>query len=112
LAVYEELKKNPAFEEWIKPREHIKSLNSLLILPIQRVPSESFHILKRYSQNILLGYEMLLEGIVNNTWKHHRDYKDLYAAKEKMKSMADLLNQKKGESENREKYYPISKYYR
>jgi hypothetical protein len=44
LSILEECKKNPSFSEYMKPRENVRQLNSLLILPIQRVPRMFFVI--------------------------------------------------------------------
>jgi len=59
-------------------------LESLLILPIQRIPQ----------------YNLLLNDLFKNTWPHHPDYKNLKAATKIMKEIASVVNEKKRESEN------------
>lgn len=101
LATYEELKKNPAFQEWIRPRyssetdsahttrENVKQLNSLLIMPIQRIPSKrcDLHIVLNNQQ----GYNLLLKDLIKNTWKFHIDYAPLCKVLERMEQVCRIL---------------------
>eukprot|EP01114_Cavostelium_apophysatum_P024840 TRINITY_DN988_c0_g1_i3.p1 TRINITY_DN988_c0_g1~~TRINITY_DN988_c0_g1_i3.p1 ORF type:complete len:3117 (+),score=1304.77 TRINITY_DN988_c0_g1_i3:73-9423(+) len=91
LSTYEECKKNPLFEDWIKGREKVRKLNALLILPIQRIPR----------------YLLLLKEIIQSTWKDHIDYQDLCKALEKMETLARVINESKGLADEKGKILEI-----
>jgi hypothetical protein len=85
-----------AFKEFIaqaeqRPELNFSDLESLLILPIQRIPQ----------------YNMLLSDLLKNTWPEHRDYKNIKQAVKTMREIASLVNEKKRESENIERVLAI-----
>jgi hypothetical protein len=80
------------FKEFIelaeqRPELNFSDLESLLILPIQRIPQ----------------YNMLLSDLFKNTWVEHPDYKNIKQAVKTMHEIATLVNEKKRESENIER---------
>eukprot|EP01119_Soliformovum_irregulare_P013865 TRINITY_DN3727_c2_g1_i7.p1 TRINITY_DN3727_c2_g1~~TRINITY_DN3727_c2_g1_i7.p1 ORF type:complete len:1665 (-),score=740.24 TRINITY_DN3727_c2_g1_i7:2131-7125(-) len=91
--MYEELKKIPAFQNWIAPFETKLSLPSLLIMPIQRLPR----------------YNLLLRDIIKNTWVEHHDYKGLNEALQKMEKLTLDVNIQKGAAENKERLINIER---
>lgn len=74
------------------PYTHGHTLNSFLIMPIQRIPR----------------YKMLLEGILKHTSTDHPDYENLQKATSKMAEVADYLNEKIRERQNFHKMKLIS----
>jgi hypothetical protein len=74
------------------PYCHQHTLNSFLIMPIQRVPR----------------YKMLLEGILKHTEPSHPDYENLVNAAAKMSQVADHLNEKIRERQNFHKMKLVS----
>ncbi len=83
---------NKQFKEFIeqaeqRPELNFSDLESLLILPIQRIPQ----------------YNMLLSDLLKNTWTEHPDYKNIKQAVKTMHEIATLVNEKKRESENIER---------
>jgi len=70
-----------------RPELNFSDLESLLILPIQRIPQ----------------YNMLLSDLLKNTWPEHSDYKNIKQAVKTMREIASLVNEKKRESENIER---------
>eukprot|EP01117_Protostelium_nocturnum_P020073 TRINITY_DN887_c0_g1_i1.p1 TRINITY_DN887_c0_g1~~TRINITY_DN887_c0_g1_i1.p1 ORF type:complete len:1736 (-),score=672.97 TRINITY_DN887_c0_g1_i1:47-5254(-) len=91
LQTFKECRENPLFEEWIEPREKVKTLNSLLILPVQRMPR----------------YIMLLSEILKNTREDHPDHADLKLAVEQVSLTTNLLNEKKRQADNNTKIREI-----
>jgi len=90
LSTYESLrKKNKKFDQWITEKEKDVNLNfqkfeSLLILPVQRIPR----------------YSLLLKELLKHTSHDHDDYEELQYSLKKMENVAIYLNDKKAESEN------------
>lgn len=88
------LKKNN-FAQWMD--KHIREnmdclpLDSLLIMPIQRIPR----------------YRLLLEEVIKYTPEEHIDYKDLCSALNLIKEIASFINERKRESENIDKIAKI-----
>eukprot|EP01100_Stratorugosa_tubuloviscum_P000923 TRINITY_DN1201_c5_g1_i1.p1 TRINITY_DN1201_c5_g1~~TRINITY_DN1201_c5_g1_i1.p1 ORF type:complete len:1127 (-),score=499.92 TRINITY_DN1201_c5_g1_i1:73-3453(-) len=68
-------------------------LRDFLIMPVQRIPR----------------YVMLMQEIVKNTHETHIDYDDAQAALSKVKEIAEYLNDKKREAENKEKLQELEK---
>lgn len=64
-----------------------------LSFPVQRVPR----------------YSLLLQDLVKHTWNDHRDYNNLKQALQKMDEVANYLNQKKREYDDRDKVVQIEK---
>lgn len=50
---------------------------------------------------------LLLTDLLNNTWKDHIDYDNIVAALEKIKAVANLMNEKKREAEKSFKVFEI-----
>ena len=61
-----------------------QSLESLLILPIQRLPR----------------YELLLRDIIKHTWKEHKEYELLQQALKAVNEMTNVINESKRQAEN------------
>ncbi|KAJ6226626.1 faciogenital dysplasia protein [Anaeramoeba flamelloides] len=88
IHLYHELTKKKTFSEaMIKIREENKlslTLPSYLIMPVQRIPR----------------YVLLLKDLVKNTQSYHLDYPNLVNALDKIKEIADYVNDTKREAEN------------
>jgi len=83
------LKNRPKFVELLNKAKEIPEtkyldLLSFLIMPIQRIPR----------------YILLLGDLVKNTPPEHEDYKETELALQKIKGMAELLNEGKRKAEN------------
>jgi len=74
------------------PYTHHHTLNSFLIMPIQRIPR----------------YKLLLEGVLKYTEESHPDYTNLCNAVAEMEKIADYLNSKITERQNFHKMKLIS----
>jgi len=82
-------KKNKKLDQWIIETESDPKLNgqrfeSLLILPVQRIPR----------------YCLLLREMLKHTWDGHVDYPDLEHSLLKMEEVASYLNNKKADADN------------
>ena len=67
------------------------SLESFLIMPVQRVPR----------------YVMLLMDLLKNTWEDHPDYKSLSGVLAKMKETGDFINESKRNAEAMDKMHSL-----
>jgi len=81
-------KQSPAFHQFIEeteknPRCQLSDLESLLILPVQRVPQ----------------YNMLFAELLKYTWKSHPEYKTLKTVVEMLRELGVSVNEKKREAE-------------
>jgi len=68
-------------------------INSLLIMPVQRVPR----------------YELLLKELIRFTEESHVDYKNLVQAQEAIRQINAYINQKKKDTDSRQKLLTIQK---
>jgi len=89
LQTLDKLKKIPEFVAWLskterKPELNGNTLESLLIMPIQRIPR----------------YVLLIEDLNKHTPEDHIDHAKLTEALGRMKTIAKLINEKKGEAES------------
>lgn len=87
--IYELKKSNPAFLDFVTnarrdPRCKDLEFMDLVVLPIQRIPR----------------YVLLLEDMARSTPLRHPDYQPLITALEKMKTVAQYVNERKRDSEN------------
>lgn len=101
IATYARLmKENKKFESYIsKCREHPEinhDLPSYLITPIQRIPR----------------YILLLNELIKNTYKTHKDRKNLLLAYHSIKEVADHVNTQKRLSEGIHKLEEIEKLFK
>ncbi|KAJ5074647.1 faciogenital dysplasia protein [Anaeramoeba ignava] len=88
-------KKNRRFREFLnesQTQNQNLSIESLLIMPIQRLPR----------------YVLLLEDLFKNTPKNHPDYEHLKKALTEMKATTTKLNDEKSEREKQEKVIEIA----
>ncbi|KAF9577115.1 hypothetical protein BGW38_007882, partial [Lunasporangiospora selenospora] len=69
------------------PNHSQLGLQGYLLLPVQRIPR----------------YKMLLQDLLDNTWREHADYADIATALEQITDRADEMNERKREYENHEK---------
>eukprot|EP01114_Cavostelium_apophysatum_P018021 TRINITY_DN5486_c0_g1_i1.p1 TRINITY_DN5486_c0_g1~~TRINITY_DN5486_c0_g1_i1.p1 ORF type:complete len:583 (-),score=165.26 TRINITY_DN5486_c0_g1_i1:50-1798(-) len=96
LSTLQKLRKIPEFAAWLsetekKPECKGNTIESFLIMPIQRIPR----------------YVLLLEDLLKATPEDLSDRSGLEDAAAKMKSIASLVNEKKKESENFSKVVEI-----
>lgn len=95
LRVYEEIKsEEKLFTQFIfetSSKMNVLDLQSLLIMPIQRIPR----------------YYMLLESFLKYTWEDHQDYEDLHKVVSGLKEVATYLNEKKREFEKLQSLFEI-----
>lgn len=71
-------------ENEMKERTTIHSFNSILVMPVQRIPR----------------YFILLKELEKHTWKDHIDYKDISTATEIMENVVSYMNEKTRDAEN------------
>ncbi|KAG0053477.1 hypothetical protein BGZ83_001021 [Gryganskiella cystojenkinii] len=69
------------------PKHTQLALQGYLLLPVQRIPR----------------YKLLLQDLLENTWRDHVDYQDIATALEKISDRADEMNERKRQYENHEK---------
>jgi len=91
-------KKDRQFEKLLEslmenPLAEKLDLTSYLILPVQRVPR----------------YVLLLQDLINNTYKSHPDYDDLSESLKCMKLVADKINKEMNDNENKRRTLEIMK---
>ncbi|KAM9958204.1 hypothetical protein ACTFIW_001064 [Dictyostelium discoideum] len=96
MSTLEKVKKNPNVEALLQtfqqnPACDSLDLNSLLIMPVQRVPR----------------YILLLNELIKCTDPKNPDYENLNKALEKMKVLASVINENKREAEFLNKMYDI-----
>ena len=91
-ALLESYEKIPAVKTWLYDKYHdphinVLSLQSLLILPVQRIPR----------------YCLLLKDLVKHTSETHPDYLDLQSSLKVILEIADQINEDVKRRENRQK---------
>ena len=91
-AILDSYEKIPSVKAWLYEKYHdpqinVLSLQSLLILPVQRIPR----------------YCLLLKDLVKNTPENHPDYMDLKSSLKTMLEVADQINEDVKRRENRQK---------
>lgn len=94
MRIYRRGSKNKAFQKFVSQLDYTERLGglcfeSLLILPVQRIPR----------------YVMLIESMLKNTPEDHPDYEPLSACHKEITGIADQLNHEKLKSDRRERYY-------
>eukprot|EP01097_Dermamoeba_algensis_P006690 TRINITY_DN4167_c0_g1_i2.p1 TRINITY_DN4167_c0_g1~~TRINITY_DN4167_c0_g1_i2.p1 ORF type:complete len:1011 (+),score=257.81 TRINITY_DN4167_c0_g1_i2:378-3410(+) len=101
LSLFSQLlkQKNHPFNGFLKKCEPTipypkETLQSYLIMPVQRVPR----------------YTLLMKDLVKNTESNHSDYNQLIEAFQLITKVAEAINEKKRESENREKCKKIGRF--
>lgn len=90
--ILETYEKVPAVKTWLSdkchdPNVNVLSLQSLLILPVQRIPR----------------YCLLLKDLVKNTPEYHPDFLDLQSSLKVILEIADQINEDVKRRENRQK---------
>ncbi|PRP75654.1 hypothetical protein PROFUN_08020 [Planoprotostelium fungivorum] len=85
MACVDRLKSNVEFSAWLEGSETMvgASFKSFLIMPIQRIPR----------------YVLLLEDLLRHTPENHTDFNDLVKALERVKGVAQTVNDKKRAAE-------------
>ncbi|EGC39499.1 hypothetical protein DICPUDRAFT_96538 [Dictyostelium purpureum] len=96
IEVLKELRKSEKFKDALEeigdfPEINNFELDSFLILPVQRIPR----------------YYLLLQDLVKHTWPEHPDQKPLAEAAEKIRNVANFLNERKRQMENIQKFSEI-----